>query len=391
MHEDLLIGVWHKIIAAICDEEIIRYFKFILNTWTEIMGSKSALRHIDAASVRELQLRYLRPCADVLKRLILGQGRSSSTLQAVALDAFLPGHLVGADAEFLDKLKRLYLFIMQNIVQLTDEIPLRGGRAKTKTPGRGGHNPKAWFQLAIEAQRLGFSSAEITRLVSEDPDRELALKTLLLARPESEYEYDRSDIDDLVSSAVQLFRSARKRRPDSVEPKFTTGGAGEPIPHRCGRQYSGAYEHDRQFFTVSYFSLPIARDMDVTSLFVRRSVFHAFFRLNEGNEVTSDEVCVDRRTPAIMESKDPQANQDRGRSKAVNEKTTSQSVWVTLRRQDEVLQQGVAREYERDRTGFLQRDSRDMIETSSDSCESTSETEVSRVIMEPAPKRRRRG
>ncbi|EGU86384.1 hypothetical protein FOXB_03098 [Fusarium oxysporum f. sp. conglutinans Fo5176] len=88
MREDLLIGVWHKIIAAKCDEEIIRYFRFILNTWTEIMGSKSALRHIDTASK---DVKYLRPCADVLKRLILGQGRSSSTAQAVALDAFLPG------------------------------------------------------------------------------------------------------------------------------------------------------------------------------------------------------------------------------------------------------------------------------------------------------------
>ncbi|KAH7204970.1 hypothetical protein BKA60DRAFT_579738 [Fusarium oxysporum] len=448
MREDLLIGVWHKIIAAKCDEEIIRYFRFILNTWTEIMGSKSALRHIDTASVRELQLRvpglseqdlehvtrvitsgvvfrsltntservalldrlrrikflipsihtlqkdvkYLRPCADVLKRLILGQGRSSSTAQAVALDAFLPGRQRGADAEFLDKLKRVYLFIMQNIVQLTDEAPLRGDRAKVQMPGRGGPNPKSWFQLAIEAQRLGFSSVEITRLASEDPDRELALRTLLLARPESEYEYDRSDLDNLVSSAVQLFRAARRRRPDFVEPRFTTRGTGELIARRCGRQYSGAYEHDRNFFTMTYFSLPVARDVDVTSLFVRRSVFHAFFRLEKGNKVTSDATGVDQsHSPAVMDGESPQANQDRSLSKIKNEETARQSVWEALRRQDEALQQGVAKQYGTDVGGSLQCDSKNIVEISSDSCESTSETEDSEVTLEPALKRRRRG
>ncbi|KAI8719918.1 hypothetical protein NCS52_00774100 [Fusarium sp. LHS14.1] len=165
MREGLMIGVWHRIMAAKCDEEINRYFEFILDTWIEIMGSRSSLRHIDPESVRELQLRspgvsqrdlehvtrvvasklvfksltdmsertkllnrlksinflipsiytlqkdakYLRPCAGVVKQLIQGWERSSCTAQTVARSAFPLKNFPGADAMFLDKLKRLIL------------------------------------------------------------------------------------------------------------------------------------------------------------------------------------------------------------------------------------------------------------------------------------------
>lgn len=408
------------------------------------MGSRSALRHVDPESVRELQLRapgvsqrdmehvtrvitnklafksltdmsermkllnrlkrinslipsiytlqkdakYLQPCAGMLKRLILGQEQSSCTVQIIARSAFPSRNFPGADAMFPEKLKRLYLFIMQNWVQLTGKNPLLENRENN--PGEGTPDPRAWSRLAIEVQLLGFRSPEITRLASEDPDRELALKALLLGRPESEYEYDQSALDDLISSVVQVFRTARKREPKVFEPQFTTRGIGEPLSHRCGPQYSEAYERDRQFLTMSHFTLPITRDMDITSLFVRKSIFHAFFRIQEQSGATLDAIDFISAFPVATSGEDIRMTQECDLRESEDEEIDQISPHELLRRQDEVLQQDILRQYDRDVAASLCHESRLIVEISSDSCESASETEDSMFVIEPIKKKRKK-
>jgi hypothetical protein len=289
---------------------------------------------------------------------------------------------------FFDKLKRLYLFIMQNWVQLTGKNPLLENGENN--PGEGIPDPRAWSRLAIEAQRLGFRSAEITRLASEDPDRELAHKALLLGRPESEYEYDQSDLDDLISSVVQVFRTARKRQPEVFEPRFTTRGIGEPLSRRCGPQYSEAYERDRQFLTMSHFALPITRDMDVTSLFVRKSIFHAFFRIKEQSKATLDATGFASASPVASSGEGIWMNQECDLGESEDEEMNQLLPQELLRRQDEALQQDILRQYETDVAASLCRESRQIVEISSDSCESASETEGSIFVTEPIQKKRKK-
>ncbi|GKU05936.1 intracellular protein transport protein uso1 [Fusarium langsethiae] len=168
---------------------------------------------------------------------------------------------------------------MRDLVELTGEWPLlEDGEESPEVSFR---QPGNWHRLAQEARRLGFESDEITRIAMTNPDEQVALKALHDARPASFYEYNTSELQDILNRIFHEFSKARGRTFEDLESTFTTIGAGEPINRRCGRQYSGSYIRDRWSFELSAFSQTIAESRDITSLFVRKSVFHAFWRLNE--------------------------------------------------------------------------------------------------------------
>ncbi|KAM0187040.1 hypothetical protein ACHAPI_011358 [Fusarium lateritium] len=335
MREGFEIGTWHKIIGGKCDEEVARYLMFAFESWVTLMGSKKALQYVDTEDVKEFQSRvpgisqadyyylaglieggtafkkltnteersellrrlkdikyllpsiytlqkdfkYLRLCTDTMKRLLQGKKRIPLTVQVLAYDAFSAKDPEGPNELFFDSLKRLYLYIMRDLVELTGEWPLlEDGEESPEVSFR---QPGNWHRLAQEARRLGFESGEITRLAVTNPDEQVALKALQDARPASFYEYNTSELQDILNRIVHEFSKARSRTFEDRESTFTTIGAGEPINRRCGRQYSGSYIRDRWSFELSTFSQTIAESRDITSLFVRKSVFHAFWRLNE--------------------------------------------------------------------------------------------------------------
>ncbi|PNP84300.1 hypothetical protein FNYG_02373 [Fusarium nygamai] len=338
MREGFEIGTWHKIIGGKCDEEVVRYMEFTLESWVKLMGSKEALINVDTEDVKEFQLRvpgvsqvdyryladlieggmafkrltnveerlqilhrmkninyllpsiytlqkdfkYLRLCTDTMKRLLHGKRKIPLTAQVLAYDAFSHKDPIGPDDVFFERLKSLYLYIMQDLVELTGEWPLlEDGEEPPETPFR---HPTNWHQLAQNARRLGFESDEIMRLAVTNPDEQVASKALQDARPTAFYEYDESEMQNILCRIVHAFERARARDFTDIESTFTTIGSGEPIARRCGRQYSGAYMRDRWSFDLSAFSRRTSESRDITSLFVRKSVFHAFWRLNEDRD-----------------------------------------------------------------------------------------------------------
>ncbi|KAF5724642.1 intracellular transport uso1 [Fusarium mundagurra] len=263
MREGFEIGTWHKIISGKCDEEVVRYMEFTLESWVKLMGSKEALINVDTEDVKEFQLR------------VPGVSQVDYRYLADLIEG-------GPDDVFFERLKSLYLYIMQDLVELTGEWPLlEDGEEPPETPFR---HPTNWHQLAQNARRLGFESDEIMRLAVTNPDEQVASKALQDARPTAFYEYDESEMQNILSRIVHAFERARARDFTDIESTFTTIGSGEPIARRCGRQYSGAYMRDRWSFDLSAFSRRTSESRDITSLFVRKSVFHAFWRLNEDRD-----------------------------------------------------------------------------------------------------------
>ncbi|KAF3351587.1 putative transporter [Verticillium dahliae VDG2] len=245
------LGVWNIIVPERCDEEIVHYLQLIYDTFVFIMGSEDALKFVDDEGVQELELRapgmsirddlhtadairktrilrglddepareqvirrlakveyliptvhtlqrdfyYLKQCTGVMKRLIAGKRRLPVTVQSLAWNAYTPNTASPFDteSEFLGRLKRLYLHIMQDVVELSGENPL----------------------------------------MEEDEEK-----------PEHR----------------------------------------EPVARRCGRQFSRAYAHDRHFLTPYWFTCKTQKSADITSLFVRRSVFHAFWGFHDNPE-----------------------------------------------------------------------------------------------------------
>lgn len=316
-------------------QEIIQYLEFILESWVGLMGSKEALQFVDTEDVNEFQLRvpgvstvdynylaslvesgaafkrlsdpaarthlvqrmtkvkyllpsiytlqkdfkYLRQCTETMKRLVYGKKKAPFTVQSLAYDAFTPKKPCGPDPVFSGKMKELYIYIMRDLVELTGEWPLlEDGEESPEVTVR---QPESWRRLAIDARRLGFDSNEIQRLVTDDPDKQVALKALQDARPTSFYDYNPSEVQEILGRIVQEFNKARPRASTDNQSSFTTIGAGEPLNRRCGRQYSGAYTRDRGSFSFSTFVRDTPRDRDITSLFVRKSVFHAFWRVED--------------------------------------------------------------------------------------------------------------
>ena len=63
-----------------------------------------------------------------------------------------------------------------------------------------------------------------------------------------------------------------------IKPLVVVDGPGEPLPRRCGRFFQTAYEYERNYlFLDVLYDATDARGKGITSFFVRRSTYFAFF------------------------------------------------------------------------------------------------------------------
>ncbi|KAH6705762.1 hypothetical protein EV126DRAFT_457881 [Verticillium dahliae] len=303
------LGVWNIIVPERCDEEIVHYLQLIYDTFVFIMGSEDALKFVmmreglDDEPAREQVIRrlakveyliptvhtlqrdfyYLKQCTGVMKRLIAGKRRLPVTVQSLAWNAYTPNTASPFDteSEFLGRLKRLYLHIMQDVVELSGENPLM--EEDEEKPEHRQCDERAWVELASRAREMGFASDEISRLCSVDPDREAVAKFLLSVRPPERFGYGEK-FDRLIGAVVGIVNEAQPFQGELARPALTTNHVGEPVARRCGRQFSRAYAHDRHFLTPYWFTCKTQKSADITSLFVRRSVFHAFWGFHDNPE-----------------------------------------------------------------------------------------------------------
>ncbi|KAI1202223.1 hypothetical protein F5X97DRAFT_255551 [Nemania serpens] len=329
LRSGLQLAIWKKIMAENAVEEVVHYLKHIYDTWCYIAGSTAALGFVDDDAVRELELRvpgmshcddfyasnairtnaifrtvtdergrenilqrlqsvthliptihtlqqdfkYLRQCTSVMRQLILGKNRLPVTVQTIVGSAYKVDTSAD-DTTCLENMKDLYLTVMQNLVELSGEDPLKEDDEGDTTIHS--YDQRAWRQLALRARELGFDSDEISRLSDIDSDQQMAKRALLDARPPQHFDYGQN-IDTLVAAMVKSFNEARPIKPENARLAFTTSHLGEPIKRRCGRQYSKAYSNDRSYITLANFTCNIQKGGDVASLFVRRSVFYAFW------------------------------------------------------------------------------------------------------------------
>lgn len=143
------------------------------------------LRRVDylIPTVHTLQqdCKYLRQCTSVMRQLILGRDRLPVTIQTIVSSAFRVDTTSGHITDFSTNIKILYLAIMQNLVELSGEDPLKEDDEEDAQTHP--YDQSAWHQLASRAQELGFNSHEISRLSCMNPDQEMARRALLEARP----------------------------------------------------------------------------------------------------------------------------------------------------------------------------------------------------------------
>jgi len=135
-------------------------------------------------------------------------------------------------------------------------------------------NPRKWYEIGVLARRSGFESDEIQRLVSLNPDREVARKHLERACDLSES--NTSEIESYITQICSIYEEIRARPSVLTEPHCSVTECGEALERRCGRVFSKAYKDDRKHLFLGNLYNP-DESTGVSSFFIRASVFYAFF------------------------------------------------------------------------------------------------------------------
>jgi len=187
--------------------------------------------------------------------------------------------------------QQLYLFAMRESWSLVNDCPLKQ-RAR-RTPSARPPDPVVWHLFAQLAHTLGFESPEVQRLRQTKPFEEKARQVLLDTQV---WHGEEALLQQLLTDAAKLYETKSRHLPaPRHEPQMLTDGSGEPVARRQGRCYENAYDRDKQHLFLKTLSQPINSCADsVTSLFVRRSVHHAFFPLWK----------IESATPAASEPSD---------------------------------------------------------------------------------------
>ncbi|KAJ9493245.1 hypothetical protein H2202_011296, partial [Exophiala xenobiotica] len=133
-------------------------------------------------------------------------------------------------------------------------------------------------QLAREAYNLCFRSAKLIDVLSEDPDRIEARRSLLRARDPQYFVYDEAKFESLVDRLVETYAEAQRiqRVPGSCI--FVADGNGECLKRRCGRPYQRAFAESATFMTLETMHENQHLGLGgLAPLFIRRDVYLAFF------------------------------------------------------------------------------------------------------------------
>ncbi len=170
----------------------------------------------------------------------------------------------------------LYLYAMRHVFEMVSECPLKERGEPTPVPKP--RDLQMWYNFGSLAYRLGFESPEIERLKALDPDKEKARQSLLLGRGPDRYRYDDDDFERFTDIIARMYRTAKEIQPPTPGPLVLVDGPGESLERRCGRHRSKAYEYDRYFLFLEVLNNPVdGKGNSISSLFVRKSVYFAFF------------------------------------------------------------------------------------------------------------------
>lgn len=131
------------------------------------------------------------------------------------------------------------------------------------------------YEMAELAQRLGFQSTEISALIQSSPDHQIARSALLQARKPHRYRYDGQDFDLLVNQIVSFF--ARAIPEQSKPPQGLLADSVIKLKARAGEPQTRTHKQDGPVLFLDHLHADIEAADNVTSFFVRRCVYFAFF------------------------------------------------------------------------------------------------------------------
>lgn len=244
-------------------------------------------------------MRYLKSCADCMKRLVVFS-KHRSTVKSAMRGIYKPAdpasgecliqtsetgfrHCLDAQADHADfGYRQLWLYAMRHYENLAKEPKRANLVAK---PGCEKADETALYDMAVLAQKLGFDSPQITELINQSPDRQIARAVLLKARKPDRYRY--GDIfESLVSTIAGCFPQATPI--DYHATSEHIDGREVPLDARCGHPHVEAQKQDRQFLFIDpLHTNEFQTAGKISSLFLRRYVYFSFFSKPQSSSLYS--------------------------------------------------------------------------------------------------------
>lgn len=256
--------------------------------------------------------KYLESCAHCIKRLF---GPSSSSIRETMSSMFIPcleEGLLGSESadciiqtaestfrrQHATDMERLETAYLQMWLYAMRHYPLMPPDPKKDCnllakAARAKPDERAIYEMAELARQLGFRSKEIDVIIDSSPDHQIARTALLQARKPSRYRYNDQQFDILVRRIVSCFSEAIPDQPSL--PHDLLADSAMTLQVRSGTPQIRTHEQDSSLLFLDRMNADIAAADTITSFFVRRCVYFAFFgksaRSNHTNQAgEADEV-----------------------------------------------------------------------------------------------------
>lgn len=258
-----------------------------ITIWERMQSSEACDYIIPSLYTFFRDILYLEVCADGVKRLVV-PNKKHPTVRSAMNHIFQhnrsgEGCLVQtsettfrhADAgaeRFEFGYRQIWLYAMRHYPGMAKDPISEDVIAKAS---RGKADKTVLYDMAVLARKLGFYSPQTEELLSHSPDREIAREALLKARKPGYYRYD--SIESLIDHIIETcFGAAREKESVTLnEPNVSRPLA---LNRRCGPPHKQTQLLDRALlFLDQLHSGEAPVRMTVSSLFVRRCVYFAFF------------------------------------------------------------------------------------------------------------------
>jgi hypothetical protein len=245
---------------------------------------------------------------DALRRSFTGGNQSSGDLvieESESRFITLPGNL---EDRFDIGYRQIWLYAMRHYREMPTTHK-RGNKDLLAKPDLE-QDQAVLYEFAAFANRLGFESNEISALQRRSADWEIAQNALLKARKPSRYEYREDLLQSYISQIMEMFRTANPLNLVPETPLYTCDNP-DASGNRCGFPTIAAEEQNRPFlFLNNLHKAPLEGGQNITSFFVRRSVYLSFFG-NIATNISTNADTILQHQARVAQERLNQEEQDR--------------------------------------------------------------------------------
>lgn len=236
-------------------------------------------------------LKYLEPLANAMKKLV---GRSQKTKTSVYREfqhAFAATDSGSFKIEIGEGIfrtangslpvqmemgyRQLWMYAMRHFPELVSVSP-RKENGRSKPPLREvDHN--IWLGFADLACKLGFNSADIQTIRSENSKKEMIRTFLLDARPRESYNYDEKFLEKSVENISLILDTFVKKRNAALAPSSVIEKFSGDLLRRCGRPFQFDYERDKRCLFFDNLHGDLGSREEISSFQAREAFYFSFF------------------------------------------------------------------------------------------------------------------